>query len=70
MNIREAIDAWVEREGQTQAEMAVRLDTSPQQVSRWRNGKTFPAYRMVRKIERLVGAQIEPIETAPPGDGQ
>lgn len=65
MKIQRAIDTIVAKVTGTQYELSVRLNTSPEQVSRWRNGRTFPQHRMLRSLERLLGEAIEPEHDEP-----
>lgn len=60
MKIREAIDAICRREGITQRDLSTKLGTCPEQLSRWRNGKSFPRHDALRRLERLADTKVTP----------
>ena len=55
--------------GLTQAEAAAKLRISPEALSRWEKGKTFPTVPQITQIEELYGVTYADINFLPTNIG-
>lgn len=71
MNIGEVIKLKRQRRNITQAELAVLLNVTPQAVSRWEMGVSYPDIAMVPRISEVLWVSAdELLGIAPPNQGQ
>lgn len=66
VQLSERITRWRESRELTKAELARRVEVSPEAVTQWENGKTEPTHENVEKIARACELTLGEFWSAPP----
>lgn len=58
-NMQSKIGYWIDKRGLKSKFVADKMEVSQEQVSKWRNGKSYPRVDKLFKLAKLLGCKVD-----------